>query len=77
MMPIAIQKLGEYLHHLPTCYTMQNWDEALQALADTPKEFQDEDWYLAHQEIEHKRNTCNCGKEVLKGIIEDKFNDGN
>lgn len=72
-MEIAISKLPLYMHHLPSCYTMQNWDEALQALADTPDEFKDEGWTMAQLEIEHKRKTCNCGKEVLQAMIEDIF----
>ncbi len=54
-------KIEKYLTHLYFCQIRQNWDEAMQAMADTPKEYQDENWHLAHQEIEKKRKTCTCG----------------
>lgn len=55
------ERLREYIRHLPTCNINQNWDEALQALADTPQQFRDDGYYSALKEIEDKRRTCTCG----------------
>lgn len=57
---------GEYMQHLSSCNLNQNWDEALEAMADTPNEFRDEGFYLAEQELEHKRKQCTCGLEAAR-----------
>lgn len=59
-------KILPYLSHLPSCNLMQDWTEAMQAMADTPSEFRDEGHYEALLEIEDKRNKCTCGlKEIM------------
>lgn len=58
--------LEQYMHHLPSCNINQNWDEAAQALADTPRKFRDEGFYQAEQELDEKRKKCTCGyKEII------------
>jgi hypothetical protein len=58
-----IQALAEKypVKHKPTCYLNQNWDEAIQALMDTPEAYRGEDWYIAVSEITDKRSNCSCG----------------
>lgn len=60
------EQVNQYLQHSSQCQTLQNWEEALQAMADTPNEFRDEGWYIAQNEIEKKRTTCNCYYHSIK-----------
>lgn len=58
--------ITEYMNHLPTCNTQQNWLEAEQALADSPE---GPDKQMAYQEMIDKKNTCTCGyKELVKTL---------
>lgn len=59
------ERLIPYLRHLQTCSINQNWDEALQAMSDTPQQLRDEGYYLAQEEIERKQKTCTCGLKAL------------
>lgn len=52
--------LQPYLHHADHCNLNQNWDEAAQALADTPTDQRDEGYHMAVQEMEEKRRQCTC-----------------
>lgn len=58
--------IDQYLIHLPTCSTMQNWGEAEQALADTPQQLRSEDWNKAYEEMRTKMKTCTCGLQDIK-----------
>lgn len=60
-----IAELKKYGRHLPNCSLNQNWDEAFQAMADTPNDQRDADYYVAMQELESKRSTCTCGFDKL------------
>jgi hypothetical protein len=62
---MEINDLKKYMKHLPTCYKMQDWTEAQQAMGDTPEKFRDESWYLSYEEMRQKMNTCTCGLEKL------------
>lgn len=56
--------------HSVNCYLNQNWDEARQAMSDTPQEHRDEGYYLALAEINEKSCTCSCGiDEIAIDII--------
>lgn len=57
--------LKPYIHHHPDCALNQNWDEAAQALADTPAGDRDEGYYQAVNELEEKRTTCTCGYTTI------------
>lgn len=56
--------MKQYMKHLPSCNTQQNWLEAEQALADTPTEFRDESYHMAIEDIERKKCLCSCGLEI-------------
>jgi len=61
--------LKPYLNHLPSCNLKQNWDEAIQAMGDTPERLRDEDWQNAYNEMHEKMNTCTCGLKALESKI--------
>src|SRR5690349_14771606 len=58
--PVVPFDLRPYIHHHPDCNLNQDWDEAMQALSDTPQKDRDEGYYAAVEEVEHKRNQCSC-----------------
>lgn len=64
--------IDKYLRHLPECNINANWLEADQAMADTPNEFRDESYYIALEEIQHKKGLCTCGlDEARKEMVSD------
>jgi hypothetical protein len=63
-----IEKLKPYLTHKSFCNVTSNWDEAIQAMGDTPEKFRDESWHLTYNEIHEKMNICNCGLEQLESL---------
>jgi hypothetical protein len=64
-----IEKLKPYLTHKSFCNVTSNWDEAIQAMGDTPEKFRDESWHLTYNEIHEKMNICNCGLEQLESSL--------
>ena len=55
----------EYVPHLKHCNKSQNWDDAHQAMADTPNYARGEDYYAALDKLEADSTTCTCGLEKL------------
>jgi hypothetical protein len=61
---------NNYLQHLPECNMMQNWSEAYDAMANTPAQFRDGDYYYAYQQLDIKSKTCTCGLQDFKQRLE-------
>jgi len=61
-----LSALDKYtFEHDSGCYRSQNWDEARQALADTPEHLRDGDWHFDSQDVENKSKLCTCGLDDL------------
>lgn len=57
------REIVKYGMHLPECYKMQDWSEALDAFANTPTKFRDAGYTQAVEEMNTKMQTCSCGFE--------------
>lgn len=61
----TLAEVKEYLQHLPTCLTMQDWSEAIEAMSHTPQQFRDADYQIALDEMNEKMRTCSCGLDKI------------
>lgn len=68
----AVQKviIDRKCQHTPHCYQNQNWQEAIDALNDTPVTYRDEGWYEALNDVFNRMKQCSCGLTELRQKIE-------
>ena len=67
--PKPPRDIAKYFRHLPECNTMQNWNEAIQAMGDTPERAKDIGWHLAYNDMRDKMSTCTCGMKNMIDIL--------
>ncbi len=66
---VKMANITGYLQHRPDCLIMQDWSEAEQAMMDTPENLKDESYHQAYQEMKTKQQTCSCGLDEVKKLL--------